>query len=97
MPRGTDSDAAHLTARALAMGGTDVEQATPGDAGSRAEKPWQGPTGSTRAGDSRAGTLAEPLGARARYAWGRSRIRPETAGGQNRSKDQNVSLGLAVS
>jgi hypothetical protein len=44
-----------------------VEQATPGDAGSRAEN--LGPAGRTRAGDPGAGTLAEPQGARARNAW----------------------------
>jgi hypothetical protein len=54
-----------------------VEQATPGDAGSRAENPRAGPTGRTRAGGSRAGMLAEPKGARARNAWGgRSLVEP---------------------
>jgi len=53
-----------------------VEQATPGDAGSRAENLRPGPTGRSRAGDSRAGTLAEPQGARARNAWGRSLAEP---------------------
>ncbi len=65
------SDGAYLTARALAFSarwGINVEQATPGDAGSRAENLRQGPMGRTRASDSRAGTLAEPLGALARNA-----------------------------
>ena len=53
-----------------------MEQATPGDAGSRAENLRPGPTGRTRADDSRAGTLAEPQGARARNAWGRSLAEP---------------------
>ncbi len=62
--RGTDSDGAYLTARALANSarqGTNVEQATPGNARSRAENRRSGPTGRTRASDSQAGTLAEPL------------------------------------
>ncbi len=62
---------AYLTARTLANSarrGTNVEQATPGDAGSRAENLRLGPTGSTQASDSWAGTLAELLGARARNA-----------------------------
>jgi hypothetical protein len=56
-----------------------VEQATPGDAGSRAENLRPGPTGRTRAGGSRAGMLAEPKGARARNAWGADRW-PSPAG-----------------
>ena len=75
-----------------------MDQATPGDAGSRAENLRPGPTGSTRAGDSRAGMLAEPEGARARNAWGllAGRARPAPAGGLNRSKGQYVSLCVAV-
>ncbi len=53
-----------------------MEQAAPGDAGSRAENLRPGPTGRTRASDSRAGTLAEPQGARARNAWGRALAEP---------------------
>jgi len=76
-----------------------VEQATPGDAGSRAENPRAGPTGRTRAGGSRAGMLAEPKGARARNAWGpiAGRARPTPAGGPNRSKGQNVQVSLRLS
>ena len=56
-----------------------MDQATPGDAGSRAENLRPGPTGRTRAGGSRAGMLAEPKGARARNAWGADRW-PSPAG-----------------
>ena len=63
--------------------GTNVDQATPGDAGSRAENPRAGPTGRTRAGGSRAGMLAEPKGARARNAWGADRW-PSPAGASRR-------------
>ena len=55
-----------------------MEQATPGDAAaeSRAENLRPGPTGRTRVGDSRAGTLEEPLGTRARNAWGHALAEP---------------------
>ena len=76
-----------------------MDQATPGDAWSRAEGLRPGPTGSSRAGDSRAGMLAEPEGARARNAWGPTagRARPAPTGGLNRSKGQNVQVSLRLS
>jgi hypothetical protein len=73
VPRGTDSAGWRAPDRRVlanrARRGTNVEQATPGDAGSRAENLRLGPVGRTRAGDPGAGTLAEPQGARARNAW----------------------------
>ena len=78
VPRGTDSDGAHLTAGRLPIARVGVltwnrrPQAMPGRGPRTCGRgPRAAPEQATRAG-----TLAEPEGTRARNAWGRALAEP---------------------